>query len=103
MTLVRIDIAAHILFLGSIEGWFTSRKLADYFAGRKDDPVHARRIINSLDCAVMIAGYYHHFVAALMHALIFRDCVFQSMASRKVRIGEVARGRRSDPPPTPKA
>jgi cytochrome b561 len=52
---------------------------------------------------LLFATFLAHFAAALMHALIYRDGVFQSMASRKVRIGEVAKGRRSDSPRTPNA
>jgi hypothetical protein len=33
---------------------------------------------------LLFATFLAHFVAALMHSLIFRDGVFQSMASRKV-------------------
>lgn len=62
------DIAGHILFLGSIEGWFTGKRLFDYFAGRKEDPLHARRIINRLDRAAKIAGHYHAFLPALTPA-----------------------------------
>jgi cytochrome b561 len=52
---------------------------------------------------LLFATFLAHFAAALMHALIYRHGVFQSMASRKVRIGEVAKGRRSDSPRTPNA
>lgn len=62
------DIAAHIMFLGMIEGWFTGKKLADFFADHRDDPVHARRIINGLDRATLIAGYHHSFTKAVTAA-----------------------------------
>ena len=57
-------IAAEILVRGMSEGWFTGRKLADYF-GRETDWIGARRIINGLDRAVEIAGYAVHFRRAL--------------------------------------
>ena len=59
------DIAAHIMFLGMIEGWFTGRKLADYFNAKLEDALHARRIINGLDCASKIKGYFLDFMPAL--------------------------------------
>jgi hypothetical protein len=59
------DYAAHILFLGMIEGWFTGRKLGDYFGRHIDDPLHARRIINGMDHAAKIAGHHHDFEKAI--------------------------------------
>jgi hypothetical protein len=52
---------------------------------------------------LLFATFLAHFAAALMHALVFRDGVFQSMASLKGRTGEVARVARSDPPSAPNA
>jgi putative chitinase len=57
--------AARIMFAGMEEGWFTGKKLADYFSASKDDPVQARRIINGTDKASTIAGYHASFLAAL--------------------------------------
>ncbi|MCP1539012.1 hypothetical protein [Methylorubrum extorquens] len=34
-----LDLAAPILFVGMAEGWFTGKKLADYFGGGRYDPV----------------------------------------------------------------
>ncbi|MCJ2009817.1 hypothetical protein [Methylobacterium sp. J-092] len=62
------DIAAAIMFLGMQEGWFTGRKLADYFAPGKSGPVGARAIINGQDKASTIAGYFRAFQAALKTA-----------------------------------
>lgn len=61
-------IAAKIMFDGMIEGWFTTKKLADYFAGDKADWTNARRIINGTDKAALIAGYGQTFLAALERA-----------------------------------
>ncbi|MEN6548573.1 MAG: hypothetical protein ABFE07_21210 [Armatimonadia bacterium] len=63
---MRPGIAAGILFEGMTEGWFTGKKLSDYFTASKADPVNARRIINGTDKASMIAGYYNDFLAALV-------------------------------------
>lgn len=60
--------AAAIMFKGMIEGWFTSRKLADYFSAERADWSNARRIINGTDKASTIAGYARAFHAALMVA-----------------------------------
>lgn len=63
-------IAAQIMYSGMIEGWFTGKKLSDYFKPGLSDPYNARRIINGLDKASDIAGYYHKFLAALTAARI---------------------------------
>lgn len=63
------DIAAAIMFLGMTEGWFTGRKLSDYFGpARVGDPFNARRIINGVDKAEAIKGYHTAFRAALKAA-----------------------------------
>jgi predicted chitinase len=58
-------VAAIILFAGSIEGWFTGKKLSDYFTPKSSDAIHARKIINGLDCSVKIANYFKVFEEAL--------------------------------------
>jgi len=58
-------IATRILFRGMAEGWFTGRKLGQYFNATEDDPLNARQIINGNDCDDQIAGYHHTFLAAL--------------------------------------
>jgi hypothetical protein len=58
-------IAARVMFRGMAEGWFTGRKLGQYFDDDTDDPINARQIINGNDCDDLIAGYHHQFLAAL--------------------------------------
>lgn len=53
------------LFDGMIKGMFTGKKLADYFHGDSADPVNARKIINGLDRAKLVATYYATFLKAL--------------------------------------
>ena len=62
------DVAAAILFTGAAEGWFTGKKLGDYFSATKSDPTNARRIINGTDKASLIAGYFTSFRSALTKA-----------------------------------
>lgn len=61
------EVATKILFRGMTEGWFTGKKLADYFSPDKEDWVNARRIVNALDHANQIAGYGHAYYAALSY------------------------------------
>lgn len=62
---LKPTIAATILVKGMSDGWFTGRKLADYFDERRTDWVHAREIINGLDCAAEIAGCAAKFSRAI--------------------------------------
>lgn len=57
--------ALHVLFTGMLEGQFTGRRLDQYFNPKKNDPINARRIVNGLDKAKLIAGYYEDFLHAL--------------------------------------
>lgn len=59
------QFAAAIMFAGMTKGWFTGRKLSDYFSDSKNDPVNARRIINGLDKAQDIAAYHDGFLTAI--------------------------------------
>lgn len=49
------DISAQILVHGSMQGWFTGRKIGDYITLHKSDFVNARRVINGNDKAKQIA------------------------------------------------
>lgn len=62
------DIAAAILFVGTREGWFTGRKLSNYFGAGKADWKGARAIINGQDRAAEIALHAQAFRAALVKA-----------------------------------
>ena len=61
------EIAAPILFQGMIAGWFTGKKLADYFSTETEDWRNARRIINGLDKADLIKGYALQYYAAISY------------------------------------
>ena len=49
-------------------GLYTGRRLLVYFNDTTEDWVNARKIINGLDCADLIAGYGKTFYAALKQA-----------------------------------
>lgn len=52
------NISAVIIVYGMKWGAFTGRKLSDYFPLHESNPISARKIINSLDKAELIAKYY---------------------------------------------
>lgn len=65
------EISARIIIEGmtrgkSNKGDFTGVSLETYFNASKTDPVNARRIINGLDKAELIAGYYYKFYETLL-------------------------------------
>lgn len=62
---LRPDIAAKILVRGMIEGWFTGRKLDQYFTDTLTDFKNARRIINGTDRADLVASYAVKFHQAM--------------------------------------
>lgn len=62
-----LPIATKILFHGMMDGSFTTRKLADYFDGARADWVNARKIINGLDKANLIAGYAKQYYSCISY------------------------------------
>lgn len=59
------EIAAKIMVRGMLNGDFTGKRLADYFNTKVTDPFNARRVINGLDKAKLIEGYYEVFHDAM--------------------------------------
>lgn len=59
------DIAAKIMFEGMTLGSFTGKKLSNYFNETHEDYYNARRIINGIDKAALIAAHAKNFLKAL--------------------------------------
>jgi putative chitinase len=64
---LELGSATDILFAGMIEGWFTGKKLLQYFNPAKEDWVNARRIINGLDKANLISDYAKRYYGAISY------------------------------------
>jgi putative chitinase len=62
------EIAAKICIHGMVHGDFTGKYLAEYFNPEITDWTNARKIINGLDCADLIAGHAKTFYQALENA-----------------------------------
>lgn len=62
---LKPDIAAKVMFHGMEYGTFTGKKLADYITPHVTDFLEARRIINGMDHAALIAGYARNFLASI--------------------------------------
>lgn len=63
-------ISAQILVRGMMEGWFTTRRLGQYVSADKCDYRNARRVVNGLDKADLIAGYARQLEAILRRAVL---------------------------------
>lgn len=64
------DLATIIMFDGMEAGWFTGKKLSDYFNASVNNPVGARKIINGTDKDDEIAAYHEYFLKAIYSAII---------------------------------
>lgn len=62
---LRPAIAYRIMSVGMTKGLFTGKKLGDFISGGVCDYKNARRIINGVDQAALIAGYAQAFEAIL--------------------------------------
>jgi predicted chitinase len=62
---LNIEYAADILVLGMRDAMFTGVGLSKYLSETKNDPLNARRIVNGIDCAALIRGYYQHILSSL--------------------------------------
>ncbi len=65
---LALQPAILILFTGMTEGWFTGKKLSDYFSASNADWFNARRIINGADRASLVADYARGYWLALQTA-----------------------------------
>jgi len=70
---LKPDISARIMIEGMTKGMsnrgdFTGVSLENYFNATKDDPIQARRIVNGLDKASLIASYHQKFLRAIIIA-----------------------------------
>ena len=61
----QMPLAATVAVIFMQKGWYTGKKLSDYFNKTKTDWFNARRIINGTDKAELIADYAKEFFAAL--------------------------------------
>lgn len=62
-----LKIATKIMFLGMMEGWFTGKKLSNYFNATTEDVYNARRIINGTDKASLIADYAYDYYSCISY------------------------------------
>ena len=61
----REDIASEILIVGMRDGKFTNKKLSDYINGNNRDFYNARRIVNALESADIVANYAENWLKRL--------------------------------------
>lgn len=63
--LLTMDASVWATFEAMTKGWYTGKKLSDYFNDKTEDWYNARRIINRLDKAQLIEDYSKEFLTAL--------------------------------------
>ena len=66
---MQLSNATNIMFLGMTQGWFTSKKLSQYFNPTTEDWKNARRIINGLDKADLIKDYALKYYASISYTV----------------------------------
>lgn len=64
-----LDVATKILVEGMIGGWFTGKKLADYFNTNTESWLGARYIINGKDKNQLIMSYALQYYAAISYTV----------------------------------
>lgn len=64
---LELPVATKIMFLGMMEGWFTGKKLSQYFNSTTEDVYNARRIINGTDKANLIADYAYDYYSCISY------------------------------------
>lgn len=62
------EISVRIMIVGMMRGMFTGKGLPDYINDRESDFRNARRVVNGLDKASLIAGYSDGFLDAIQAA-----------------------------------
>lgn len=67
---LEMEVSVKILFEGMLKaassfGDFTGKCLEQYFNETTDDPINARKVVNGLDKADLIASYHYVFLKAL--------------------------------------
>lgn len=67
--MLEMKHAIPVMFEGMLNGWFTGKKLSDYFGpGMTPQWRNARKIINGLEKADVVAGYAKQFYTDLVNA-----------------------------------
>lgn len=64
---LKMDVALKIMFSGMIQGLFTGKALGDFFSGDKENWRQARRIINGLERADLVAGYARAYYGCISY------------------------------------
>lgn len=64
---LETETGMKIIFEGMIKGSFTGKKLEDYLSGVKQDWKNARKIVNRLDKATLIASYAISYYRAISY------------------------------------
>jgi len=64
-----LDTALKVMFVGMRDGLFTTAKLSDFFNVSKENWIQARKIINGLESADLVASYAKTYYAAISYTV----------------------------------
>jgi predicted chitinase len=64
---MKPDVAVKIMMVGMTKGAFTGKKLSDFFSAGKADWRNARKIINGIERADLVASYAMKYYAAISY------------------------------------
>jgi hypothetical protein len=64
---MQLPVAVRIMIIGMTRGLFTGERLARSFEGAREDWRQARRIINGLERADLVAGYARRYYGCISH------------------------------------
>lgn len=92
--------AYDILLSGSASGTFTGKKLGDYINANKTDYRNARRVINGLDKADLIADYARKFELILRASLSAADAPTTNPQTIEQTTDDTTQTASDTPPPT---
>lgn len=101
------DTAYMIAARGMREGLFTGKKLSHYINDQEVDYHDARRIVNGLDKAELIAGYAQKFERILRASLVTDEVTEKPITTEDTEKGvntgtqEITEGAAGTPPPAP--
>lgn len=66
---MQMEVALQIMFIGMREGAFSGKKLSQFFHGETENWSSARKIINGLERADLVASHAKKYYAAISHTL----------------------------------
>lgn len=91
------ETAYRILSDGMRKGVFTGKKISDYISDSEVDYVNARRVVNGLDKANLIAGYAEKF-ERILRASLSTESVIDEVKEPETSVTQPVAEKKEEPP-----